>query len=95
MDGTGVQITEFLLKRLKQCAIESSAYQLALFNFPDELRIRIQELKEKYRHSDSVRQTVEKQFQALDSLLELVSKALDQEEVRRLLEQYDPNAPIN
>jgi sulfite reductase alpha subunit-like flavoprotein len=91
MDATEAQkeLVQLLLKRLKACALESASFRAAVFNFSEEARTKTMEIVEFYRQSVPIQQKVEKGFHDLDSLIQQVSEALDQEEVRRLLEQFD------
>jgi len=91
MDATEAQkeLVQLLLKRLKACALESASLRAAVFNFSEEARTKTMEIVEFYRQSVPIQQKVEKGFHDLDSLIQQVSEALDQEEVRRLLEQFD------
>jgi hypothetical protein len=97
MDAIDAQreLVQFLLKRLKACALESASFRAAVFNFSEEARTKTMEMVEYYRQSAPIQQKVEKQFHDLDSLIQQVSEALNQEEVRKLLERCDPIGPVN
>lgn len=85
----------FLVKRLKACALESAAYKAVLFNFSDEARALAESMLETYRNADPIKQRVDEQFRDLELVIQGLDAEQDAEEVRKLLEQYDPNSPIN
>ena len=89
------ELVQFLLKRLKACALESASFRAAVFNFSEDAQVKTMEMVDFYRQSAPIQQKVEKGFHDLDSLILQVSEAVNQEEVRKLLERYDPNGPIN
>lgn len=53
------------------------------------------EMVEFYRQSAPIQQKVEKGFQDLDLLIQQVYEAVNQEEVRKLLERFDPKGLPN
>ena len=89
------ELVQFLLKRLKACALESMAYHGALLNFPKETREQFLFMKRVYAESRPFREQMETQFQNLDSLIERVEEGIQEEEWRKLLEQFDPDGPVN
>ena len=97
MDAIAAQkeLVQLLLKRLKACALESASFRAAVFNFSEEARTKTMEMVEFYRQSAAIQQKVEKGFHDLDSLIQQVSEGLNQEEIRRLLEQFDLAGPPN
>jgi hypothetical protein len=97
MDPNEIQkeLIQFLLRRLKACALESASFRAAVFNFSEEAQVKTMEMIELYRQSDPIQKKVEKGFHDLDSLIQQASEALDREEVRKLLERYDPGGKPN
>ena len=89
------ELVKFLLKRLKECALENAAMRAAIFNFTDDARKFTMDMVEEYRHAEPIQHKVEKGFQEIDSLVELVSKSLDLESAKSLLERYVPKGTIN
>jgi hypothetical protein len=89
------ELVQFLLKRLKACALESMGYYGALLDSPKEIRERILFAKKVYAESRPFRERMEEQFQNLDSLIERVEEGVQEEEWSKLLEQFDPIGPVN
>jgi len=89
------ELVRFLLKRLKQCALESMGFHGALANFPEELRGQIQDMKKVYAESRPFQEQMEKGFHDLDSLIQQVEEGVQEGELRTLLEQFDPKGPVN
>lgn len=89
------ELIQFLLKRLKACALESAAFRAAVFNFSEDARKKTMEMVEFYRESAPIQKKVEKGFQDLDSLILQVSENPGQELVRKLLESWNPEGPVN
>jgi hypothetical protein len=89
------EIVRFLLARLKACALENTAMHAAIFNFSDQAKELTMDMVEKYRQADPIRQKVEKGFQDLDSLVRLVSEALNRESAQKLLEEHVPKGLVN
>jgi hypothetical protein len=89
------EIVQFLLKRLKECALESAAFRAAMFNFSEEAKAKMMRTVEFYRQAAPIQQKVEKGFHDLDSLIQQVNEALDRESVHKLLESWNPQGPVN
>jgi hypothetical protein len=89
------ELIQFLLKRLKACALESAAFRAAVFNLSEDARKKTMEMVEFYRESAPIQQKVEKGFHELDSLILQVNEALDLESAHRLLESWNPAGPVN
>lgn len=89
------ELVKFLLKRLKACALESISLHGVLMNFSDELQTQARAMQEVYRQSRPIQRKVESQFRDLDSLIQQVDAGIQEEEFRKLLEQYDPDGKPN
>jgi regulator of sigma D len=85
----------FLLFRLKKCAVESIAYHATLLNFPDDVRERAEELLKMYKESKSIQQIMETQFHDLDSLIELVDEAAQDQALKSILDGWEPTGKPN
>jgi hypothetical protein len=97
MDAKEVQkeLIQFLLARLKACAIESQSFHGVFLNFPEGGRAQALELLEFYRQSTTIREKVESQFHDLDLLIQQVGEGVHNEEWRKLLGRFDPSGPLN
>ena len=97
MDALEVQreLVKFLLKRLKDCALESMSFHAVFHNMTDEAKALAEATREFYRKSDAFRQKLESQFHGLDELIEKVDAGIQETEFRRLLEQFDPTGKPN
>lgn len=96
MDTVEIQkeLVQFLLKRLKACALKDAACTAVFATFTKEGREKAELMLSTYRKSDRLRQTVENGFHDLDLLIQQVSEAVDQESVHKLLQQFDTKDKI-
>jgi hypothetical protein len=89
------ELIRFLVKRLKECALESAAHRAVFFNFNDEARSLAESMFETYRQAEPIKQKVDAQFRDLERVIEGLGAELEAEEVRKLLERYGADGPIN
>lgn len=89
------ELVQFLLKRLRGCALESAAFRAAIFNFSEDAKKITMDMVESYRKSAPIQQRLEREFQDLDSLIQQVNEGLHQEEIRKLLEKFPPTGLPN
>lgn len=89
------ELVQLLLKRLKACALECAALHAVFFNFADEAKEKAQEMLQYYRDAPPIQQKVESQFRDLDLVIERVAAGIQEEELRKLLERFDPTGLPN
>jgi hypothetical protein len=89
------ELIKLLLKRLKECALESAAHRGVFETFTAEGRSRAEEHLKTFRRSPTLKKRVEDQFLDLDKLIEQVASGIQEEEFRKLLERFDPDGTVN